>query len=118
MNKALSQRITELMNAKNIGVTRLAKIIGVSHQAITNWRNGNTAVSTHNLKKLADAFDDVDFQWLATGEGTMIKTPVQREYCLDCIRKDAQIELLKSQVSQLEGKIELLNKKIWRCEDE
>ena len=115
MNKALSQRIKELMSYKRIKSVDMAKMLGVTTTTLNNWRSGNTAISHENIKKIVDLFDDIDYAWLADGQGQMVKSPVNREYCLDCVKKDAQIDLLKQQVSELQKEVNLLNKKIWRC---
>ena len=110
MNKALSQRVKDVMNYKRVTSTQLAKMLGVSLNAVTNWRTGNTAISHENIKKIVDLFDDIDYAWLADGKGHMVKTVVNREYCLECARKDAQLDVYKQQIALLQDRVDLLNK--------
>ena len=112
MNKAQSQRIKELMTYKRIKSVELARMLGVTTTTLNNWRSGNSAISQENIRKIIDLFDDVSYEWLANGTGQMIRSPVNREYCVQCARKEAQIELLEKQVEYLSNKIDLLNKQL------
>lgn len=53
----LSSRLKALREKKDISQKELAKIIGVSQQAIGSWEVGRTAPAPELIIKLADYFD-------------------------------------------------------------
>lgn len=53
----LNQRIRELRLAKNISQVKLAELLGVTKQSISNWENDNIQPSIEILIKLAKIFD-------------------------------------------------------------
>lgn len=50
----LSQRIRELRIAKNMSQVKLAELIGVTKQSVSNWENDNIQPSVDMLLKLSD----------------------------------------------------------------
>ena len=52
----LSQRIRELRLALNISQVKLAEILGVTKQRVSNWENDNIQPSIEILVKLAEVF--------------------------------------------------------------
>lgn len=52
----LSQRIRELRLALNISQVKLAEILGVTKQSVSNWENDNIQPSIEILVKLAEVF--------------------------------------------------------------
>lgn len=55
-NIMLSQRIRELRLALNISQVKLAEILGVTKQSVSNWGNDNIQPSIEILVKLAEVF--------------------------------------------------------------
>ncbi|MBQ2898916.1 MAG: helix-turn-helix transcriptional regulator [Oscillospiraceae bacterium] len=53
----LNQRIRELRLAKNISQVKLAELLGVTKQSVSNWENDNIQPSIEILVKLAKIFD-------------------------------------------------------------
>ncbi|MEY8240084.1 MAG: helix-turn-helix domain-containing protein [Cycloclasticus sp.] len=55
---------------KELGLTQpaLAKVVGVTKAAVSQWENGDTALSGSNLLKLAKALS-VEPEWLESGDG-------------------------------------------------
>ena len=55
---------------KELGLTQpaLAKLVGVTKAAVSQWENGDTALSGSNLMKLAKALA-VEPEWLESGKG-------------------------------------------------
>ena len=52
----LSQRIHELRTARNVSQVKLAEILGVTKQSVSNWENDNIQPSSEILMKLAEYF--------------------------------------------------------------
>ncbi len=53
----LNQRIRELRLAKNISQVKLAELLGVTKQSVSNWENDNIQPSVEIVVKLAAIFD-------------------------------------------------------------
>lgn len=53
----LNQRIRELRLAKNISQVKLAELLGVTKQSVSNWENDNIQPSVDIVIKLAAIFD-------------------------------------------------------------
>ncbi len=53
----LNRRIRELRLAKNISQVKLAELIGVTKQSVSNWENDNIQHSVEILIKLAEIFN-------------------------------------------------------------
>jgi transcriptional regulator with XRE-family HTH domain len=72
------KRLDELM--KGLGVTQIqfADKLGVSTQAITNWKSRDIGSSA--FQKIMLAFPDVNANWLMTGMGEMLNKRVDFRY--------------------------------------
>lgn len=53
----LNQRIRELRLAKNISQVKLAELLGVTKQSVSNWENDNIQPSIDMLIKLSKIFN-------------------------------------------------------------
>ena len=54
--KSFSESLTELIDNKNLTNQQLGDSLGVSHVAVSSWRNGTSYIYLSNLIKLADYF--------------------------------------------------------------
>ena len=72
----IGEKIKALRKAKNISQEALAKVLGVTFQAVSKWENDLSAPDTLNLIRLADILS-TDVEYLATGNHTTIKEPPQ-----------------------------------------
>ena len=71
---SIGERISNLRKRKNLSQVQLAKLMGVSRQAVSKWENDQTAPDTMKLIQLADVLD-TDAEYLATGNHSKIKSP-------------------------------------------
>ena len=76
--KGISERILQFMKAKDIGSGILADRIGVQRSSISHILSGRNKPSYDFLQKFLEAFPDVNAEWLLTGNGNMLKAPVQK----------------------------------------
>lgn len=53
----LGQRIRELRIAKNMNQVKLAELVGVTKQSVSNWENDNIQPSVDIIIKLVSIFD-------------------------------------------------------------
>lgn len=72
MSSTLPKRIQFALEQKNLSWSKAATSIGLSAQAATKWKKGQIGKET--LQDLAK-FLEVDYSWLATGEGKMASKP-------------------------------------------
>lgn len=71
MNELLvKDRIDELMKALNLSQADFARRVGVTPNAITNWKIRGIKGSA--FEKIATAFPNVNMNWLKTGEGEIL----------------------------------------------
>lgn len=71
MNELLvKDRIDELMKALNLSQADFARRVGVTPNAITNWKTRGIKGSA--FEKIANAFPNVNMNWLKTGEGDIL----------------------------------------------
>lgn len=52
----LNQRIRILRQARGLSQVELARILGVTKQSVSNWKNDNIQPSIEMLKKIAQTF--------------------------------------------------------------
>ena len=71
---SIGERISSLRKQKNMSQVQLAKLLGVSRQAVSKWENDQTAPDTLKLIQLADLLG-TDSEYLATGCHSVIKSP-------------------------------------------
>jgi len=73
----LALRLTQLLEAKDLNVSRFARNIGTkTPQAIREILKGNTKSLSFDIQtKIAQKMPDVNIGWLLTGEGDMFKDP-------------------------------------------
>ena len=71
---SIGERITSLRKDNNISQYQLAKLMGVSRQAVSKWENDQASPDTINLIRLADILD-TDVEYLATGKRTSLSQP-------------------------------------------
>lgn len=64
--KSIGQRIEVLRRQRGLSKNRLAKILGVSHQAVSQWEMGKADPVSDRITKLADVLN-CDAQYLLSG---------------------------------------------------
>ena len=69
------QRIFQIIADKKMNQAQFADAIGVSHGTISHLKGRNKKVSSDILHKIKERFDDINSDWLLTGNGTMIIAP-------------------------------------------
>ena len=63
---SIGERITQLRKERNMSQGDLAKVMGVSRQAVSKWENDLTSPDTIKLIQLAEVLD-TEVEYLATG---------------------------------------------------
>ena len=71
---SVGQRITELRKQQNISQMQLAKLLGISRQAVSKWENDLSLPDTEKMIQLADVLD-TDIEYLSSGRRNMGRRP-------------------------------------------
>lgn len=79
MEDIVKQRIKKLLSEKEISVTFLAKTVGANQKTLNNQINGDTSLSTSTILLIKQVIPEIDFDWLLTGEGPMLKADKPKE---------------------------------------
>lgn len=73
MSKELStpkERLLSFLKFLNVGQNKFEKSVGLSTGLISQWRNGN--IPPKALRKITEAYKELNVNWLLTGEGEML----------------------------------------------
>lgn len=73
----MKDRLKEFMLYKSLNAADLADKIGVQRSNISHILNGRNNPGALFMEKLLNAFPDLNSDWLITGRGKMLKTPVE-----------------------------------------
>lgn len=74
----MKDRIRMLLDAEKINSAKFAEIIGVQRSSISHILTGRNNPSFDIIQRIAEKFPKINLEWLITGKGNMLKTPVQR----------------------------------------
>lgn len=67
-----TEMLNQIKEAFNIRTnSELAKMLGITNQAVTNW----IARNTFDIELIYDKLNNLSPHWLLTGEGSMLKEP-------------------------------------------
>lgn len=69
----MKERLIEFLAYLQIGQTRFEEKVGLSRGLINNLKGD---VSLKSLKKITDAYPELNESWLCTGEGEMLKISI------------------------------------------
>ena len=79
----MQERFKQLLEEKNLTATRFAAMIKVNASAMSHILNGRSKPGFDVLDKIAQAFPDVNLNWLISGKGSLynnrISTPAKEE---------------------------------------
>jgi len=71
---SIGERIIQLRSERNLSQNQLAKIMGISRQAVSKWENGQSTPDAIKMIKLADVLD-TDVEYLTTGRVVVPSRP-------------------------------------------
>lgn len=67
----MQERFKQLLDEKKLTATRFAALIKVNASAMSHILNGRSKPGFDVLDKIAQAFPDVNLNWLISGKGTL-----------------------------------------------
>jgi transcriptional regulator with XRE-family HTH domain len=98
MKYGISERITIFREYKNLKQSVFARLIGVSRSTLSEIENGkNNAPSTSVIVGIANAFNDINIEWLLTGKGDMLKADIEDNKSVDIEKIVEKIREMNSQ---------------------
>lgn len=72
----MQERFKQLLEEKNLTATRFAAMIKVNASAMSHILNGRSKPGFDVLDKIAQAFPDVNLNWLISGKGSLYNTGI------------------------------------------
>ena len=121
------ERLSQFIEYKHDNFNRLSQNIGVSNSYFSKMVRNNGSIGSELLSKIVIYYDDLDINWLITGEGNMLKSssnispsgaPVQSSGqtdqspgtgCQLCIEKDQRIADLQKSIEMWETHFKTLS---------
>lgn len=73
----LGQRFLRARKAKKIPQSELARLLGVTRNAVSMWERDESQPKSKTMQKAAVILE-VGFDWLATGRGGLVEATVKR----------------------------------------
>jgi len=70
---SISHRIQQVITYKGMSVRSFESKAGITQGVLSNAIKKNSDISSNNLSKIIDTYDEFDARWLLTGEGDMLK---------------------------------------------
>lgn len=70
---SISHRIHTLIHHKGMSIRAFESQAGITQGVLSNAIKKNSDISSTNLSKIIDTYDEFDAHWLLTGEGEMLK---------------------------------------------
>lgn len=74
----MQERFKRLLEEKQLTATRFAAIIKVNASAMSHILNGRSKPGFDVLDKIAQAFPDVNLNWLISGKGEIFMSPTKK----------------------------------------
>lgn len=70
----LIDRIKEIAKFKNMSLRKFSESIGFNYTTLNGYSTGNRkTIDASLLEKIASSFEDIEYSWLLTGRGSMLK---------------------------------------------
>ena len=91
---SIGERITELRKVKEISQVELAKMLGVSRQAVSKWETDQSSPDTIRLIRLAELLD-TEVEYLATGRKPVYQSP---PVVVNVVKKVIRVKYLRNPV--------------------
>lgn len=94
----MQDRFKQLLEEKNLTATRFAAIIKVNASAMSHILNGRSKPGFDVLDKIAQAFPEVNLNWLISGKGSLYNNsftsqPIQQKLFEEEIQKKQTISV-------------------------
>lgn len=106
------ERIEAVLTHIRKRTNTLAKELGFSNGTVFyQIKSGRNGISANLARKICDAYPEIDYSWLLTGNGDMLKKDELKNHA-SIIELQEQIVFLKNHIKGLDARIELLEQKL------
>ncbi|MCQ2345705.1 MAG: helix-turn-helix domain-containing protein [Paludibacteraceae bacterium] len=114
MDKRIREKINEFLDKQGVKRTDLAALLGMKVPTLISQLNGTRGLSIDVIMKIFAAYPDLNKDWVFTGSGEMLYSELTsksspaalmsridqlkstvKEYEMELLKRDAQIELLQ-----------------------
>ena len=90
---SISHRIHAAIHHKGMSIRAFEANAGITQGVLSNAIKRNSDISSINLSKIIDTYDEFDAHWLLTGEGEMIKGQEQEDHTAPVIDYERDSDL-------------------------
>ena len=77
MESTVKARLLEVLKYKKISVNALSKLLKMPQTTVNNYVSGKRKISFELIKKISEAFPEINSEWILTGKGMMINSVAQ-----------------------------------------
>lgn len=105
----MQERFKQLLEKKNLTATRFAAVIKVNASAMSHILNGRSKPGFDVLDKIAQAFPDINLNWLISGKGSMFNQHSELS-----LTEPPQISEVAEETTTAPVEIKITNRKIKR----
>ena len=77
MESTVKSRLLEVLKYKKISVNALSKLLKMPQTTVNNYVSGKRKISFELIKKISEAFPEINSEWILTGKGMMINSVAQ-----------------------------------------
>lgn len=77
MESTVKSRLLEVLKYKKISVNALSKLLKMPQTTVNNYVSGKRKISFELIKKISEAFPEINSEWILTGKGIMINSVAQ-----------------------------------------
>jgi hypothetical protein len=113
MKNAVTQRVIEVLEIKNITPNALADKLGMYQQTISKQlREDGSGVSLTTVVGMLELFPDLSAEWLLRGEGDMKKGEEWKVTQFIPVQNNELVDALKDHIASLKAENEHLRKDI------
>jgi len=94
--EAISERVKQIVDYKEISVKRFERKIGTGNNSISMGIKNKSNLSGNILIKILNSYSDINPVWLLTGKGKMLKKVVKKSFFSTKDRENLVDELSSS----------------------
>ena len=114
--ESFGSRLRIFRESKKLNQDKFSEICGlddnglliVSQQNLTQWERDLSKPSSKKMKAIEMAFKDLNYDWLESGKGEMLKQSIQAVLQFEERKIDKDLELLKEENKELKRHIQEL----------
>lgn len=120
MEKSVTERFKEIINAKASSITSFASEIGISQSTLSSQFNSKSGIQIPVITAALKRYSDISAEWLLRGKGEMILTdnlpPILGDESENDLNTHAMLAQAKGEIDILVQEVAKLKEKIIKQE--